>query len=430
MLCLQEKVSLLVAEREKLQAEIAELQGRLGALEGMLGEGLTPAGVGAGTMAIVAEAAAYRSAVRDAEEELLRRKDRLAEAYANLRSLAAELGNAATFLGDDAASAKALEAALAEGAEGGVDEASLLSVEVLGALSTATAALTEERQRRIAQCREQWSQLARLETYLKAEEGEEIPPDAEGDGTDVVPEGASLTEEAMAALGERIDAAEAAVSGRLEEKRGRLDGLWGELGVGAEDREAYWDSLKQEDSPLAQLRSLHEVVRSHARRLELLRPLLAKIKEREDLLAKMAEFEERASDPSRLRSRSREAFRQLQEEEQFRKRVKKQYPRLRDDLLGLVGEWEELQGERFLYQGEHYRAVLEGEDTKSGLLHLKTFQAGKGKPSKALQDKDTNQVDAKPARPASARPASKVSGSAARRPASAVPRVATTQRRK
>jgi hypothetical protein len=83
-----------------------------------------------------------------------------------------------------------------------------------------------------------------------------------------------------------------------------------------------------------------------AERAAKLRPLLAMVREREELRLKMVEFEQRASDKSRLYARGTK----LLEEERFRKHVAVNYPKIIRKLNKAIAAWEEEEETDFFYQ--------------------------------------------------------------------------------
>lgn len=83
-----------------------------------------------------------------------------------------------------------------------------------------------------------------------------------------------------------------------------------------------------------------------AERAAKLRPLLAMVREREELRLKMVEFEHSASDKSRLYARGTK----LLEEERFRKHVAVNYPKIIVKLKKAIAVWEQAEQTDFFYQ--------------------------------------------------------------------------------
>jgi hypothetical protein len=88
------------------------------------------------------------------------------------------------------------------------------------------------------------------------------------------------------------------------------------------------------------------VQEKQAERAAKLRPLLAMVREREELRLKMVEFEQSASDKSRLYARGT----QLLEEERFRKHVAINYPKIISKLNKAIAAWEQAEQTDFYYQ--------------------------------------------------------------------------------
>ena len=277
-----------------------------------------------------------------------------------------------------------------------------LSLELLGRIEAVIEALDVEKSRRAEEFEGIQLQLAQYNACILCADTDDIP-DLE---TIQVHTGADdescplLTQDAMERARGEVEDARKALDSAYQGLMVKTEGMWEQVGKAEGAIEEFNEKL-EEMGGLERFGAMHEEFRLQYKKMECLRPLLSKIQERQALVEKMAEFEKRASDPERLRSRSRGAFKELQEEENFRKKIKKQYPQLRRELMQLVVEYENLEGEHFLFQGERYKDQLESEDLKSLLLHLKTFPGPKKAPA-ALRPLDANSR-AVPPRPATAK---------------------------
>jgi chorismate mutase len=388
----------LKIEREKQRALLNDLLATLEKHGRILGESLAPKET-PGTP-IVDVVMAAETAIKKAEV-LIQERQATVDAYVQeVKSIAGQLGGCE--FGDNEEMSEMFSILIA-----GRPATLGLSLELLGRIEAVIETLEAEKGRRAEEFGEIQQQLAQFNACILCADTEDIPdlksiqglPSVDGENRPL------LTLDAMKRAHEEVEEASNALEAAYEGLMAKTVDVWGQVGK-TEEAIADFKEQQEEMEGLDQFTTLHEEFRLQFKKMECLRPLLSKIQERQALVQKMAEFEKRASDPERLRSRSRGAFKELQEEENFRKKIKKQYPQLRRELMQLVVEYENLEGEHFLYQGERYRDQLESEDLKSLLLHLKTFPGPKKAPA-ALRPLDANSRAA-PARPATA----KVAGAA------------------
>lgn len=164
----------------------------------------------------------------------------------------------------------------------------------------------------------------------------------------------------------------AALPRLIAERKGRLERLWGQLGVPQSD----WGRSVLEDErepPLERcLRegaeaSVEVLLRLEAEcdalgeRVAAVRPLLQKIEARETLLKERMELEELKKDPSRLQGKG--SYQQRAKEEKMQVRITRKLPQLTDQLVRQLKAWEEEHGEPFTFAGRSYlEAIKESEE--------------------------------------------------------------------
>ncbi|EGC39720.1 hypothetical protein DICPUDRAFT_147427 [Dictyostelium purpureum] len=97
--------------------------------------------------------------------------------------------------------------------------------------------------------------------------------------------------------------------------------------------------------------------------------ILEKVKRREWIKSEMKKFENSASDSNRFKGSSV----RLLEEAKFRKTISREFPKLTEDLVRELAEWEGANNKRFFYYGEPYLDLMNSETERPDfdLLHLK-----------------------------------------------------------
>lgn len=142
--------------------------------------------------------------------------------------------------------------------------------------------------------------------------------------------------------------------------RERIDELWGELRLSAEQREmtfpdffARLDDVAPADLDLLLQRHEERVVDLEAE-VERKAPLLKLVARYLDLCEEEKQLEESAKDTSRLMKGVRGDPGRLLREEKMRKRVKIQKPKLEAELLKAIPGWESECGQTFTIDGEPY----------------------------------------------------------------------------
>eukprot|EP00978_Attheya_sp_CCMP212_P007575 scaffold17482_cov52-Attheya_sp.AAC.11 len=103
-----------------------------------------------------------------------------------------------------------------------------------------------------------------------------------------------------------------------------------------------------------------QYVTTLTKRLEQMRPVLKMIEERENIIRERMDYEELQKDSSRLNKRG--ASKQLQKEEKMNRRIKNTLPKLTKSLSQNLAEWEEQNGEPFMYHGEPYLDIMDKQE--------------------------------------------------------------------
>lgn len=138
--------------------------------------------------------------------------------------------------------------------------------------------------------------------------------------------------------------------------REEIEKLWDDLMVGEEERADF--APFADDEFTEELLTIHEdEIKRLKEERRMKAPLLAGIKKYFDICGEEKELAAAASDQTRLLGRGRDPGRLLREEK-MRKRVTKEKPRLEQDLLASIPQWEQESGRPFLVHGESILQVL------------------------------------------------------------------------
>ncbi|KAI9511990.1 microtubule associated protein-domain-containing protein [Russula earlei] len=143
----------------------------------------------------------------------------------------------------------------------------------------------------------------------------------------------------------------------VENARGEIAKLWDELLIGEEGRGGftpYFDDEHTEELLLLheeKIKRLKEERRTKAH-------LLPSVRKYFDICEEEKELANAASDQSRLLGRGPRDPGRLLREEKMRKRVRKEKPRLEQDLLTSIPAWEAEAGHPFLVHGESMLQIL------------------------------------------------------------------------
>jgi protein regulator of cytokinesis 1 len=97
-------------------------------------------------------------------------------------------------------------------------------------------------------------------------------------------------------------------------------------------------------------------------RLELMRPILQIIERREEIIDERMEYEELQKDPERLQQRGSALTKQLMKEEKMSKRIKKDLPRYTELIEKKLKEWQDMNGDSFLYKGRPYLEIIRSQE--------------------------------------------------------------------
>lgn len=152
----------------------------------------------------------------------------------------------------------------------------------------------------------------------------------------------------------------------VEDARQTLQQLWDSLYFSEDEMLEFtpaWTNIFTDASLAA-----HE---SEISRLEALlaerKPILALINTYRDLQRDSRELQESQQDSSRLTSRGagRRDPSRLLREEQMRKRIAKQKPKIRNDLKAALTKWEHENCRYFMVSGERFLDVLNDEEMTS-----------------------------------------------------------------
>ncbi|KAI0030908.1 microtubule associated protein-domain-containing protein, partial [Vararia minispora EC-137] len=159
----------------------------------------------------------------------------------------------------------------------------------------------------------------------------------------------------------------------VENARAEIARLWDELMSGLDEREGFPPFF--DDEHTEELLALHE---DEIRRLKDERrrkaPLLGAVRRYFEICAEERELASSAADTSRLLGRGPRDPGRLLREEKMRKRVRKEKPRLEQELLATIPAWEAEAGRPFCVHGESMLQLLleasappaDGKENKRG----------------------------------------------------------------
>ncbi|THH26729.1 hypothetical protein EUX98_g7460 [Antrodiella citrinella] len=143
----------------------------------------------------------------------------------------------------------------------------------------------------------------------------------------------------------------------VENARAEIEKLWDELMVGQEERADF--APLADDEHTEELLSIHEEeIRRLKEERKLKGHLLSSIKKYFDICEDEKELAAAAQDQTRLLGRGPRDPGRLLREEKMRKRVTKEKPRLEQDLLQTIPNWEAETGRQFLVHGESILHIL------------------------------------------------------------------------
>jgi protein regulator of cytokinesis 1 len=147
----------------------------------------------------------------------------------------------------------------------------------------------------------------------------------------------------------------------IQDAREKLQDLWAQLYLSEEEALQFtpaWTDIYTDaslDAHEGEIERLEGVLQHR-------RPILNMIQVYQNLQTQADELEASMQDPSRLLSRGPAG--RLLKEEQTRKRLAKQMPKVINDLQAAINSWEQTYGGRFLVNGEVFLETLEQEAVK------------------------------------------------------------------
>ncbi|KAI7851104.1 microtubule associated protein-domain-containing protein [Circinella umbellata] len=139
----------------------------------------------------------------------------------------------------------------------------------------------------------------------------------------------------------------------IYDARQDLNQLWGQLYFSVEERQQFTQAFTPEYSDTAL--DIHENEIARLRQLiQDRKPILEKIEGHMKLLEEIKDFEETTNDPARLFSKGRRDPGRLLREEKFRKRIARELPKSKDELVRVLVEFEVMNGQPFYVYGKPY----------------------------------------------------------------------------
>lgn len=175
---------------------------------------------------------------------------------------------------------------------------------------------------------------------------------------------------------------------RLEDvRRLRMGPLVESLG---REIEELWDKCHVPESQRRKLKSFSEIdgkvlemheeeVEKWRRHYESVKPILEKVKKRQQLWDEMVALETNSGNPDRFKNRGGN----LLIEEKERRRLQKELPSLENDIFRDIEEFELFSGTRFLYYGEDYRDFVSNQWAQR--LNQKEFQKLERRKQRSLE---------------------------------------------
>lgn len=147
----------------------------------------------------------------------------------------------------------------------------------------------------------------------------------------------------------------------IQDARKRLQDLWAQLYFSEEETYSFtpaWSDIFTDaslDAYESEIERLEGIVEQR-------RPILNMINQYQTLQVEASELEAQMQDSSRLLARG--APGRLLKEEQTRKRLARQLPRVIQDLQAAINSWEQTYGSKFMINGENFLDTLEEELVK------------------------------------------------------------------
>jgi len=137
--------------------------------------------------------------------------------------------------------------------------------------------------------------------------------------------------------------------------REKLVQLWNETFVPIEQRQQFKPFCGEWNEELLESME-HELVKM-ANRSQMMQPILTLMKQRNDLKQEMDNYQRAEKDPNRFKISGR-----LLQEEKFRKKFNKIFPKINQQLIQQIGKWEKENG-MLMVDGKHYLQQLQAQQT-------------------------------------------------------------------
>ncbi|CAO3632622.1 unnamed protein product [Cunninghamella echinulata] len=146
--------------------------------------------------------------------------------------------------------------------------------------------------------------------------------------------------------------------------RNELENLWNQLYFSREERNSFTAFESDDYNDI--------ILEKHENEIERLKHLvedrkyiLDKVERHMKLLQEIQDFESSTNDPKRLFSKGQRDPGRLLREEKFRKRIARELPKSKRELVGALREFQTSTGTPFTVYGECYLDKLESEDNES-----------------------------------------------------------------
>ncbi|KAI9491376.1 microtubule associated protein-domain-containing protein [Zychaea mexicana] len=165
-----------------------------------------------------------------------------------------------------------------------------------------------------------------------------------------------------------------------------LNRLWDQLYFSVEERQEFDQAFKPEYNDA--ILGLHENEIARLRQLiQDRKPILEKVESHMKLLEEIKDFEEITNDPSRLFSKGRRDPGRLLREEKFRKRIARELPKSKDELVRALVEHEVLTGNPFYVYGKPYiKQIMSSDDGTNARKKKINPNADTGSSSKSTEN--------------------------------------------
>lgn len=150
----------------------------------------------------------------------------------------------------------------------------------------------------------------------------------------------------------------------VTEAREKIHQLWDDVNANAKQRDVFKGMIIEDESNFTDelLTEHEEYIQVLLDRLEQMRPILMIIEKRQAIVEERMEYEELQKDPERLQQRGSTLTKQLMKEEKMSRRIKKDLPRYTELLQKKLKEWDENNGEPFLYKGQECVDVINEQE--------------------------------------------------------------------